>query len=49
MGNNAVEKMYDVTGVPKFILIDEEGQIIYESSNGFEDSLAKKLKEKFNF
>lgn len=49
VGNNAVEKMYDVTGVPKFILIDEEGQIIYESSNGFEDSLAKKLKEKFNF
>jgi thiol-disulfide isomerase/thioredoxin len=48
-GNNAVKKMYDVTGVPKFILIDEEGHIMYESSNGFEDCLAKTLKEKFNF
>jgi thiol-disulfide isomerase/thioredoxin len=48
VGNNDVEKMYNVTGVPKYILIDEEGKIIYESSNGYEESLEKALKEKFN-
>jgi thiol-disulfide isomerase/thioredoxin len=49
VGNSDVEKMYNVIGVPKYILIDEEGKIIYESSNGYEESLEKTLKEKFNF
>jgi thioredoxin-related protein len=49
VGNSETMSKYNVTAVPKFVLIDETGTIIYESSNGYGDSLEKVIKEKFTF
>jgi thiol-disulfide isomerase/thioredoxin len=49
VGNRDVEKIYHVTEVPKYILIDEQGKIIYESSNGNEQKFEQLLEGKFAF
>lgn len=48
VGNDSVKKQYNVRGIPKYILIDEQGKIIYESTNGFEEKLVRMLRDKFS-